>query len=88
MTNPFTRRASSLSGPGIDYLPVTPNDGADLPVVAASLYVETGGTIKFDSVKGQTRTVTVPDFGWLICGVTRVHASDTTAQNIHAVVVS
>ena len=88
MTNPFSRRASSLSGPGIDYVPVTPDDGADLSDVAASVYVETGGAITFVSVKGETRTVTVPDFGWLVCGVIRIMATGTTASGIHAVVVS
>lgn len=88
MTNPFSRRASSLSGPGIDYVPVTPSNGNDLADVAASLYVETGGTISFISIKGETRSVTVPDFGWLVCGVLRVRATGTTATGIHAVVVS
>ena len=88
MTNPFSRRASSLSGPGIDYVPVTPDDATDLPDIAASVYVEGGGAISFVSVKGQTRTVTVPEFGWLVCGVTRVLATGTTATGIHAVVVS
>ena len=88
MTNPFSRRASSLSGPGIDYVPVTPDDGNDLADIAASVFVEGGGAISFVSVKGQTRTVTLPDFGWLVCGVTRVRATGTTATGIHAVVVS
>ena len=88
MTNPFSRRASSLSGPGVDYVPVTPDDGTDLADVAASVYVETGGTVSFVTVKGPTRTVTVPDFGWIVCGATRIMASGTTATGIHAVVVS
>jgi len=88
MTNPFSRRSASLSGPGIDYVPVTPNDNTDLADVAASVYVETGGAISFVSVKGQSRTVTVPDFGWLVCGVSRVLSTGTTASGIHAVVVS
>lgn len=88
MTNPFSRRASSLAGPGIDYLPVTPDDAADLPDVAASLYVEGAGSVTFVSVKGQTRTVAVPEFGWIVCGVTRVLATGTTATGIHGVVVS
>lgn len=88
MTNPFSRRASSLSGPGIDYVPVTPNDATDLQDVAASLYVETGGTVSFVTVKGATRTVKVADYGWIVCGATRVRATGTTASGIHAVVVS
>ena len=88
MTNPFSRRASSLAGPGIDYLPVTPDDAADLPDVAASLYVEGAGSVAFVSVKGETRTVADPEFGWIVCGVTRVLATGTTATGIHGVVVS
>lgn len=88
MPNPFSRRASSLAGPGVDYVPVTPDDNTDLPDVAASLYVQGGGTIAFISVKGNSRTVVVPDYGWLVCGVTRVLAAGTTASGIHAVVVS
>ncbi len=88
MSNPFARRASSLAGPGIDYLPVTPDDASDLPDVAASLYVEGAGSVAFVSVKGITRTVAVPDFGWIVCGVARVLATGTTASGIHAVVVS
>ena len=88
MPNPFSRRSSSLSGPGVDYVPVTPDDTTDLADVAASLYVEGGGTVAFVSVKGQSRTVVVPDYGWLVCGVVRVLATGTTASGIHAVVVS
>lgn len=88
MTNPFSRRATSLSGPGIDYVPVTPNNNTDLADVAASLYVEGGGNVSFISVKGETRTVSVPDFGWIVCGVRRVLSAGTTASGIHAVVVS
>lgn len=88
MTNPFTRRSNGLAGPGIDYAPVTPNDSADLTDVAVSLFVETGGTITFDTVKGTTRSVVVPDFGWVVCGVTRVRASGTSASGIHAVLVA
>lgn len=88
MTNPFSRRVSSLSGPGIDYVPITPDDAVDLPDVAASLYVEGAGSVAFVSVKGATRTVAVPDFGWVVCGVQRVLATGTTASGIHAVVVS
>lgn len=88
MTNPFSRRSNSLAGPGIDYVPVTPDDNTDLVDVAASIYVEGAGAVSFISVKGQTRTVNVGDFGWVICGATRILATGTTATGIHAVVVS
>ncbi len=52
MHNAFETRSTSLSGPGIGYSPVTPDDGADLPTVAISLFVETGGAVTFVSQKG------------------------------------
>ncbi len=88
MSNPFDSRAASLSGPGLDYAPVTPSNTTPLPDVAIALYVESGGAVRFTSQKGQTRTVTVPDFGWVLCGVRQVLSTGTTAGGIHAVVVS
>lgn len=85
MTNPFDTRTASLSGPGRDYLPVTPDDASDLSSTAIALYAETAGDICFDTVSGSTRTVAVPDFGWVLCGASRVRATGTTALGIHAV---
>ena len=88
MLNPFETRSTSLAGPGIDYAPVTPDDGADLPTIAVSLYVETGGDVSFVSQKGEVRTVALPDYGFLTCGVRKVNASGTTATGIHAILVT
>lgn len=88
MPNPFETRSTSLSGPGVDYAPVTPDDGADLPDVAVSLYVEGGGAVAFTSQKGQDRIVVLPDNGFLACGMRRVRATGTTATGIHAIVVN
>lgn len=85
MTNPFARRASTLSGPATDLAPVTPDDAADLPAVALALYVETGGTLVIDTVGGGTRSVAVADYSFLPVGVRRVRATGTTATGIHAV---
>lgn len=87
MSNPFADRTPALSGPATDLLPVTPNDGADLTHVAVALYVVTGGTVVIDTVAGGTRSVVVPDFGFLPVGVRRVRASGTTATGIHALVL-
>lgn len=87
MSNPFEGRALDLSGPASDLVPVTPNNGADLPVTAVALYVETGGTVVFDSVAGMTRTVQVADFAILPVGTRRVRATGTTATGIHALVL-
>ena len=80
-------RASSFSGPGSDYVPVVPSDVADFPDQVVALYVEGGGVVCFVTARGETRTVAVPDFGWILCLVSAVRASGTTASGIHAVVV-
>ena len=87
MSNPFEGRTPDLSGPATDLVPVTPNDGTDLPVTAVALYVETGGAVVFDSVAGATRTVQVADFAILPVGTRRVRATGTTATGIHALVL-
>lgn len=86
--NPFENRAVALSGPATDALPVTPDDSIDLPHIGVGLYVETGGTIVIDTVKGETRTLEITDFSILPVGVRRVRASGTTATGIHALVLA
>lgn len=87
MTNPFHNRAPSLSGPALDIVPVTPDDGSDLPSVAVALYVETGGSLSFTTAQGNARTVAVTDFAILPVGAMRVHATGTSAAGIHALTV-
>ncbi|SOH95452.1 hypothetical protein SAMN06273572_11131 [Monaibacterium marinum] len=87
MHNPFTSRSSTISGPGTDYLPVTPSDTNDLSDIAVSLYVENGGDVTFHSIRGTQRTVAVGDNSWLLCGVSRVFETGTTATGLHAVVI-
>lgn len=86
--NPFHSRNMNLSGPATDALPVTPDDGADLPHVAIGLYVETGGALVIDTVAGTTRTLNVADFSILPLGARRVRATGTTASGIHAMVLA
>ena len=86
--NPFHSRTPTLSGPATDALPVTPDDGADLTHVAIALYVETGGTLLIDTVAGETRKLTAPDFTILPVGTRRVRATGTTASGIHALVLA
>ncbi|WP_170429797.1 spike base protein, RCAP_Rcc01079 family [Ruegeria arenilitoris] len=87
-TNPFLDRASSLSGPARDIVPVVASDSADLTDVAIGLYVETGGSVVLTTVQGETRTVIVTDFSILPVGTARVHATGTTATGIHALVLA
>lgn len=88
MHNPFDNRSLSLSGPARDYLPVVPSDAAPLSQVAVALYVETGGRVVFVSESGFQRDVEVSDYGWILCGVSQVLATGTTAAGIHAMVMN
>ena len=78
-SDPFSSRMTSASGPGRDYVPVTPSDATPLTTPAIALYVETGGVVSFVSATGATRTVAVSDYGWVLCGVRQVRATGTTA---------
>lgn len=88
MSNPFDGRALSLSDPGRDIIPVTPDDATDLAKVAVAIYVETGGNVTFVTPAGNQRTVTVADLSILPVGAVRVLATGTTATGIHAFTVS
>lgn len=84
MSNPFSNRVPSLSGPARDIAPVTPDDGAGLGFTAVGLYVETGGTLAVVTVSGDARTFTVGDFSIVPVGVEQVMATGTSAAGIHA----
>lgn len=87
MNNPFANRATPLSGPARDIAPVVPDDAAALSEVAVALYVEVGGAVSMITERGQTRTLTVPDYSVIPVGVTHVLATGTTASGIHALLV-
>ncbi len=87
MNNPFENRASSLSGPATDIMPVTPDDVTDLSEVAIALYIETGGQISLLTARNGDRTINVADKTILPVGVRRVNATGTTATGIHAMVI-
>lgn len=88
MSNPFEARALPLGGPASDIRPITPDDGTDMPDVAAALYVETGGTVVLITAAGAERSVSLPDFTLLPVGVRRVKATGTTASGLHALVLA
>lgn len=87
MTHLFNGRTPSLSGPATDIVPVVPDDFTDLASVAVALYIETGGSLRLTTVRGEDRDITVPDNAILPVGALRVHATGTTATGIHALVV-
>lgn len=86
--NIFDAHALTSAGPATDVLPVTPDDGIDLPIVASALYVVSGGALSIVTVRGQTRTIEVGDLSLLPVGVRRVRMTGTTASGIHALVVA
>ena len=88
MKDPFALRASSLTGPARDILPVTPDDDTDLPAVALALYIEQGGSLTVTTVAGAKRTINAADWSVLPVGIRRVWATGTTATNIGALVVT
>ena len=88
MTNPFAGRNLPLSGPARDILPVTPHDSNALPVVAIGLYCEAAGTVVFETVAGEVRTVALGALSILPVGARRVLATGTTASGIHALVLA
>lgn len=88
MPNPFQNRVRPLSGPATDIVPVSPDDQSDLAETAIALYVEGGGALSVVTEAGQLRSFTVPDYTFVPLGVRRVHATGTTALNIHALCLS
>lgn len=89
--NPFKGVGSNLTGAVRDIISVTPNNTPgqapfDNNTVAIGLYITGGGDVKFVTVTGETRTVTVPDNFYLVCACKQVFASDTNATGIHALV--
>lgn len=96
MSNPFRGIGENLQGIPADMIPVTPNDSSDNlgtdPAngeanTAIGLYVEVGGNVKITTLRGDDRTIKVPDSFYLVCGVTRVKSTGTTASGIYALVV-
>jgi hypothetical protein len=55
--------------------------------VAIGLYVETGGDVVITTRNGSDRTIAVPDYFYLIVGLSRVKSTGTTATGIFALVV-
>lgn len=87
MRDPLANRAASTSGPATDIVPVIPDDTTDLNEVAMALFIETGGTLRIVTRRGETRDIEVDDQLLLPVAVRRVMATGTTATGVHALVV-
>lgn len=77
--------------PGSSFVPtdspvITPNDGADLPRPIRAIRATTGGVIKVVTGSGDTRTIAIEDgeTRWLY--ITKVFATDTTADGLEGLI--
>lgn len=74
--------------PGLDAVPVTPDNANDLPGGAGVLVVSVGGTLQVDVIDRQgvrrTRALTVPA-GLYPCRVFRVWSTNTAATGISVI---
>lgn len=100
MSNPFGNRRDNTplsSGMARTMVAVTPNDDDDnvgtdpvdgtTPNIAIGLYIETAGDVTFLDADGNTvAPVAVPNNFYLVCGVKRVLATNTTATGIWALI--
>ena len=72
---------------GLDLVPVTPSDTVDLARSARAIRcVGTAGTLRFDTIAGETRNTSIGANEVLMVGATRIHATGTTATSIEAII--
>jgi len=83
--NPFDSSGGNLSGFAHDVVPITPDDGTDLAVVAIAITCKTAaGNVVITTVDGVDRTYPITLGEILPVGITRVKATGTTATGIWA----
>jgi len=84
---------NDLINPGVTAKPVTPNDGADLPVVSyggrelrpRALLIGASGALHITTLTGEEVTLVGVPVGILPVMVKRVFATGTVAENITAI---
>lgn len=87
MASAFGGLTATKLGIPADMIPVTPNDSADLPLGGA-LYIGTAGNIAVRTAGSGTTVRVIPVLAgqYLICDVTRVMSTSTTAGSIFVAV--
>lgn len=85
MPDIYDDRSSGLESPGYNAAPVTPDDGADLPIASRAVYVGSPGDLVVTMVGGSTVTLRGVPAGILPLRVARVLATGTTAADLVAV---
>lgn len=84
--NPVLQRGFDPAMVGLDLVPVTPSDSADLETPARALRIKTGGTLRITTYTGEVRDTEVADGELLPVFVVRVHETGTAATGIEAVI--
>ena len=84
MADDFKDYRRTLESPAENAPAVTPSNTVDLAKTTRALYIGVSGDVKVDTLGGDTSTFTAHPVGYLICRVTRVYATGTTATNILA----
>jgi len=85
MSSPFNaaNAPNGATAPATSADGITPNDSADLPNAARSLWVGVGGDVRVTTVDGQDQVFkNVADGGIVPCGVRKVWSANTTASDI------
>ena len=78
--------ASGYDAPASNAYLVTPADGSDLTHAARALFIGAAGTVKVDTVGGDTVTFAGCTAGQILpVRIKRVYSTDTTATNIVAI---
>ncbi|MES2860857.1 MAG: hypothetical protein V4701_05260 [Pseudomonadota bacterium] len=84
-TDVYASYAPSPSAPARRIQTLTPDDGADLPVVAKALFIGVAGDLKIvpvGSPDGVAVTLKNHPVGYVAVQTRRVHATGTTAGHI------
>lgn len=85
MTDPYETYGVSLTSPARDLVPVTPDDDADLAIVAKALLIHEAGDVEIVTDKGETRVIEDCLAGEVLTvRVRRVKAANTTSTKIYA----
>ena len=83
--NPLSRG----DGTGGDLIPVTPNDSTDLATAGRAIRCRpdgTAGTLRFRNAAGTQRDTAIAVGELLLVGVSRIHATGTTAAGLEILV--
>lgn len=84
MAGLFSKFTTGLTSPAKNAAEVVPNNSVDLTTYSRGLIIGVAGTIKVDTVGGNTVTITAVA-GILPIRVKRVYATGTSASNIVAI---